>query len=190
MQKFPTQCLGNSISPTDIVKVLGVSFDSGNTFTSHITKVCCACYCHLKDLRRIHKFLSVQTAALLGNLMISSRLDYCNSPLYVVSKYNVTKHQKIQNALCRIVLDLIKQTMSVPFFKNYTASPFHTAYNPIIFKANKFLQPTYLSSLIKTSSLTHGNRLSLSSVCPRKAIGGQGFAMASPTEWNRLPQLV
>ena len=69
IQKFPTQLLGNSISPTDTVKSLGVTFDSRNTFTSH-------CYYHLKDLRRICKFLSVETMALLANSMISSRLDY------------------------------------------------------------------------------------------------------------------
>ena len=72
MQKFPTQFLGNSISPTNEVKNLGVTFDSGNTFASHVTKVCRACYYHLKDLRCIRKFLSVETAALLANSMISS----------------------------------------------------------------------------------------------------------------------
>ena len=63
-------------------------------------------------------------------------------------------------------------------------------YNLITFKSTKFSKPTYLSSLIKTSSLTCGNQLSLSSVRPKKASGRQGFAMASPTGWNRLPQLV
>ena len=72
MQKFPTQFLGNSISPTNEVKNLGVTFDSGNTFASYITKVCCACCYHLKDFRRIHKFLFVETAALQGNSMIIS----------------------------------------------------------------------------------------------------------------------
>ena len=72
MQKFPTQLLGNSISPTDTVKNLGVTFNFGNTFTSHITNVCCACYCHFKDLRCICKFLSVENAALLANVIISS----------------------------------------------------------------------------------------------------------------------
>ena len=76
MQIFPTQFLGNSISPTNKVKNLGVTFDSGNTFASHITKVCRACYYHLKDLRRIHKFLSMETAALLANSMISSEIPY------------------------------------------------------------------------------------------------------------------
>ena len=44
IQKFSTQRLGNSISPSDKVKNVGVTFDSGNKFTNHITKVCCACY--------------------------------------------------------------------------------------------------------------------------------------------------
>ena len=83
MEKFPTQLLRNSISSTNVVKNLCITFDSGNTFTSHITKVCCACYYHLKDLRGIHKFLSVETAALLANSMISSRL-------YAVSPYSMT----------------------------------------------------------------------------------------------------
>ena len=126
MQKFPTQFLRNSISPTNEVKNLGVTLDSGNTFASHITKVCRACYYHLKDLRRIRNFLSVETAALLANSMISSRIDYCNSLLYGVNKYNVAKLQKIQNALCRIVFRLDKQAMLLPICKNYTGSPFHT----------------------------------------------------------------
>ena len=90
MQTFSTTFLGNSISPTNEVENLGVTFDSGNTFASHITKVCRACYYHLTDLRCIRKFLSVETAALLANSMINSRIDYCNSLLYGVNKYNVT----------------------------------------------------------------------------------------------------
>ena len=194
INKFPTQLLGNSISPTDTVKNLGVTFDSGNTFTSHITNMCRTCYYHLKDLRRIRKFLSVDTAALLANSMISSRLDYCNSLLYGVIKYNVAKLQKIQNALCRIVFRLDRTSHVTPFIQKLHWLPITYSnlfkYNLITFKAIKFSQPIYLSSLIKTSCLMHGNRLSLSSVSHKKAIGRRGFAMASPTEWNRLPQSV
>ena len=126
--------------------------------------------------------------------MISSRLDYCNSLLYGVSKYNVAKLQKIQNTLCRIVFRLHRTSRVTPFVQKLHWLPirYHILfkYNLITFKAIKFSQFTYLPSLIKTSSPTHGNRLSLSSVCPRKTIGRRGFTMASPTEWNRLPQSV
>ena len=117
INKFPTQLLGNSVSPTKTVKNLGVTFGSGSTFTNHITNMCHTCYYHLKDLRRIHKYLSVKTADLLSNSMISSRLDYCNSQLYGVSKYNVAKLQKIQNALCRIVFRLDRTSHVTPFLQ-------------------------------------------------------------------------
>ena len=191
INKFPTQLLGNSISPTDTVKNLGVIFDSGNTFTSHITNMCRAYYYHLKDLRCIRKFPSVDTAALLANSMISSRLDYCNSLLYGISKYNVAKLQKIQNALCRIVFRLDRTSRVTPFLQKLHWLPITChilfKYNLITFKAIKFSQTIYLSSLIKTSCLSRGNCLSLSSVSHKKAIGRRGFAIASPTKWNRLP---
>ena len=194
INKFPTQLLGNSISPTDTVKNLGVIFDSGNTFSNHITNMCRACYYHLKDLRRIRKFLSVETAALLANSMISSRLDYCNSLLYGISKYNVAKLQKIQNALCRIVFRLDRTSHVTLFLQKLHWLPITYRilfkYNLITFKAINFSQPIYLSSLIKTSCLTRGNRLSLSSASHKKAIGRRGFVVASPIEWNRLPQSV
>ena len=127
INKFPTQLLGNSISPTGTVNNLGVTFDSGNTFTSHITNMCRSCYYHLKDLRHIRKFLIVDTVALLANSMISSPLDYCNSLLYGISKYNVAKLQKIKNPFVELFLDLIELAMSLPFFRNYTGSLSHTA---------------------------------------------------------------
>ena len=106
----------------------------------------------------------------------------------------MAKLQKIQNALCRIIFRLNRTSHVTPFLQklHWLPIPYHILfkYKLITFKAIKFPQPTYLSSLIKTSSLTHGNRLSLSSVCPRKAICRQGFAITSPTEQNRLPQSV
>ena len=88
--------------------------------------------------------------------------------------------KRFKTSFVELFLGVIELVMSLPFFENYTGSLLHTA------SCFTFSKPIYLSSLIKTSSLTCGNRLSLSS----KAIGRQCFAMASPTEWNRLPQLV
>ena len=128
MQKFPTQFLGNSISPTNEVKNLGVTFDSENTFTSHITKVFRACYYHLKDFRCIRKFLNAETAALLANSMISCLIDYCNSLLYGENKYNKTwlNSKRFKMPFVELFSDLIKQVMLLPICKNYIGSQFHT----------------------------------------------------------------
>ena len=49
---------------------------------------------------------------------------------------------------------------------------------------------TEISALIRSSSLTRCNRLSISSTRPNKHIGRRGFAVAAPAEWNKLPQTV
>ena len=141
----------------------------------HDTLTCYGIITNISDFRRIHKFLSVDTAALLANSMMSSRIDYCNSLLYGVNKYNMAKLKKIQNALCRIVFRLDKTSHVTSYLQKLQWLPISYRilfkYNLITFKTIKFSKPTYLSSLIKTSSLTCGNQLSLSSVHPKKAIG-------------------
>ena len=191
---FPVPLLQNNISPSVEVKNLGVIFDSDNSFDNHVAKVCRACYYHLRDLQRIRKFLGVETAILLANAMVSSRLDYCNSLLYGVSKSNIAKLQRVQNALCRIVFRLDKMSHVTPFLKKLHLLPIQHRilfkYNLLVFKAINLSQPPYLSALIRSSSLTRGNRLSISSTRPNKHIGRRGFAVAAPAEWNKLPQTV
>ena len=191
---FPVPLLQNNIFPSVEVKNLGVIFDSDNSFDNHVAKVCRACYYHLRDLRRIRTFLVVETAILLANAMVSSRLDYCNSLLYGVSKSNIAKLQRVQNALCRIIFRLDKMSHVTPFLKKFHWLPIQHRIlfkcNLLVFKAINLSQPPYLSALIRSSSLTHGNRLSISSTRPKKHIGRRGFAVAAPAEWNKLPQTV
>ena len=52
---------------------------------------------HLRDLRCIHKFLTVDTAVLMANAMVSSQLDYCNS-LLRLAKANFRKF-KMRSAI-------------------------------------------------------------------------------------------
>ena len=129
--------------------------------------------------------------------MVSSRLDYCNSLLYGVSKSNIAKLQRVQNALCRIIFRLDKMSHVTPFLKKLHWLPVQHRiyvssfkYNLLVFKAINLSQPLYLSALIRSSSFTHGNRLSISSTRPKKHIGRHGFAVAAPAEWNKLPQTV
>ena len=161
---FPVPLLQNSISPLVEVKNLGVIFDSDNSFDNHIAKICRACYYHLRDLRQIRKFLSDETAILLANAMVSSHLDYCNSLLYGVSKSNIAKLQRVQNALCRIIFRLDKMSHVTPFLKKLHWLPIQHRilfkYNLLVFKAINLSQPPYLSALIRSSSLTRSNRLS------------------------------
>ena len=165
---FPAPPLQNNICPSVEVKNLSVIFDSDNSFDNHVAKVCRACYYRLRDLRWIHKFLSVETAILLANAMVSSHLDYCNSLLYEVSKSNIAK----------------LQSHVTPFLeKLHWLSIQHCIlfkYNLLVFKAINLSQPPYLSALIRSSSCS--NRLSVSSTHPKRYIGWRGFTEAAPAE--------
>ena len=62
------------------------------------------CYKLLKDLGRIRNVLSRKHAEMLVHAIITSRLDYCNSLYFNISKSNVYKLQKVQNAAARLVM--------------------------------------------------------------------------------------
>ena len=189
---FPVPLLQNNISPSVEVKNLGVIFDSDNSFDNHVAKICRVCYYHLRDLRQICKFLSDETAILLTNAMVSSYLDYFNSLLYGVSKSNIAKLQRVQNALCRIIFRLDKNESCYALLKKlHWLQIQHRIlfkYNLLVFKAINLAQPPYLSALIRSRSLTRGNRLSVSSTRPKKHIGRRGFAVAATAQWNKLPE--
>ena len=95
---------------------LGAWFDDQLTMAVHITKICSAASYHLHNIRRIRKYLSIDTAATLihsfvssqprpqGRFLVSSRIDYCNSLLYGVHKCHIDKLQRLQNADARLVV--------------------------------------------------------------------------------------
>ena len=112
----------------------------------------------------------------------------------VLVEANITKLQRVQNALCRTVYKLNRLSHVSPYLKKLHWLPIEQRilfkYNLLLFKAIKFNQPPYLSSLIRSSSLTRGNRLSVSTYRPSRQIGTRSFAVAAPVEWNKLPQTV
>ena len=57
-----------------------------------------------RDLHRIRRHMSISTAKTIPTALISSRLDYCNSLLNNIAKRDLTKLQRVQYCLARVVL--------------------------------------------------------------------------------------
>ena len=74
MPKLPIIFLKSSITSPEEVKILGVTFNSGNTFDNHIGKICHACYSHLRNLQHICKFLAVDTTVFVVNAVVDRLL--------------------------------------------------------------------------------------------------------------------
>ena len=78
---FPVSFLGNIMEPVDLVKNLGVILDAENSIERQVTDLCRICYYHLQELRRVRRYLNHETTVNVANVLVSSRLDYCNSLL-------------------------------------------------------------------------------------------------------------
>jgi len=95
--------MATSVRTVDSVHDLGVIVDSHLTMTTHVSAVCRAPYYQLRQLHPIIRLLSSDTAKLLVQAFFSTRLDYCNSLLYMISDELYRRLQAVQNASARLI---------------------------------------------------------------------------------------
>jgi len=72
------------------------------TRSTRITRMWCYHH-HIRALRHIRESLPDEVVKTVACSVIGSRLDYCNVLLSGMSKSNLTKVQRVQNTLARIV---------------------------------------------------------------------------------------
>ena len=97
---FDEQCIRFS----EYVKNVGVFLDKNLSLDKQINTITSHCYKILKDIGSIRTSLMLIHLESLVHAVISSRLDYCNSLYINISKKNMNKLQKLQNAAARLVL--------------------------------------------------------------------------------------
>ena len=148
---FPVKLLDNDVSPSDSVRNLGVIFDSDFSFHKNVSNICKSCFYHIRDLRRIRRHIPLSTAKTISNYLISSRLDYCNSLINNIAKHDLSKLQRVQNCLARVVLRAPRFSPSLPLLKqlhwlpiNYTIT---FKLSTLTYRALAIHQQHYLASL-------------------------------------------
>ena len=96
----------SELAPVSSVRNVGTWFDSELSMSTHISKVCSSAFLCLHNMKRIKKYLSVETAEILVYAFITSRVDYCNILLYGLPMHQLNKlHlQRVQNAAARVMV--------------------------------------------------------------------------------------
>ena len=95
---------GSDIAYSVILKSLGVTLDQTLPFDQHVKEIVKASNFHMKAFRHIRPVLDRSVANTIAcTIVVTSRLDCCNSLLYGTSVANITKLQRVQNTLDRIV---------------------------------------------------------------------------------------
>ena len=93
---FPVSLLGNTMEPAESVKNLGVILDAENSMQRLVANICRISYYHLRELRRVRRYLNHETAVKVANALVSSRLDYCNSLLYNTKRHILADYKEFK----------------------------------------------------------------------------------------------
>ena len=80
------------------------------TMSFHINNTVKVAFYHLRNIAKIRKYINATTAEVLVHAFINSKLDFCNSLLHGLPKYEINKLQSVQNAAARVIACLSTHT--------------------------------------------------------------------------------
>lgn len=200
---FPIDLLGTKLEPANTVRNLGVIFDSALTLSNHVSSICKSAFYFIKDLRRIRRTLNKSTATAVANALVGSRLDYCNSLLFSLTKKELNRLQRVQNVLCRIVCKLPRRAGVSASMKSMHWLPLRSR---ILFKTYTLIyrtiqtgSPHYLKNHLRPFTSNRNTRRSnpannnLATVFFNsrehrfKSHLENSFTYSAPRLWNSLP---
>ena len=81
------------ISPVEGVRNLGFYMDNLLKNHHHINRICSQLFCIIKSVQAVHSRLDHDTTKIIIRALVLSRLDYCNSLLVGLAKYQIEKLQ-------------------------------------------------------------------------------------------------
>ncbi len=151
---FSIQLGSSTIAPSRRARNLGIVIDDQLIFTNHIVTTARSCRFALYNIRKIRLFLSEQSAQLLVQARVLSRLDYCNALLGGLSACTIKPLQLIQNAAARMVFNEPKKAHVAPLFIRLHWLPVAALIKFKVlmcaYKTTIGAAPIYLNSLVQT----------------------------------------
>lgn len=186
---------GSLLPVTDKMKTLGVILDSRLTFDKHVVSVIQSCNYHAQAIRHIQHLLEPEMIRNLACSLILSRLDYCNSLLHGAPIGVVSKLQRLQNNVARIVTRADRRADARPLLRKLHWLPIDSRVEYklalLTFKALNTGMPSYLSSRLSLKRdtgycLRSSSTRLLTQPNVETKIASRAFRVAAPTVWNSL----
>ena len=131
----------------------------------------------------------------MSQALVSSRFDYVNSILYGAPKYNISKLQRAQNVLARVVTRSHRRTSADALLHKLHWLPIE---DRIVFKLALLIyktlligSPSYLSTILTIYrppfTLRSSNSNLLCATRTKNVTGSRAFRYAASAIWNSLP---
>ena len=162
---------------------------------NHISSVCSSAHVHLYNIGKIRQYLTKSSLEQLIHALITSKLDYCNSLLYGISKKQLSRLQRVQNSAARLITLTKKREHITPVLHQLHWLPIKQRIKfkilLLIFKCINGLAPSYLTELITpyhpTRDLRSASYNLLSVPYSNSSYHENAFATSGPILWNDLP---
>ena len=187
---------GSTISVSNSVRNLGVVFEPDLSLSKHISSIVKTCHFAIRQIRQIRSSLDHNSAVCLGNALVSSKLDFCNSLFFGLPQASLCKLQVAQNSLARAICPLTRKFdhISPGLYKLHWLPISQRISYKIMVLTYKTLQtgpPAYLADLLvpyrSTCNLRSNDQNRLVVPFIKSSTGRQSFSYAAPTLWNSLP---
>ena len=193
-----------SVDVSSVVRNLGAFFDITMSMNDHINRLVRASCYQLRRIKSIRHDLPKSTTIQLVNSFIISRVDYCNSILAGVPKYQLDRLQSILNVAARLIFDYTRYDHITPLLRDQlhwlrVTQCIDFKRCLMVFKALHGLASGYISDYCVRVSTNQrrSNLRSASHNClvvppPSMTItfGERSFGICGPTTWNSLPDSV
>ena len=186
MLKFPSNSLW---------RILGFTLDCHLTMNAHVSNIAWTCYFELRRLASIRRFLTSTATATLVSAFVLSRIDYCNSLLFV-STHDVTSHlQRIQNYAARVILRLPMSSSITILFKSLHWLPVKVRSTCKIaclcYHCHSSTAPSYVTDMLHKKPSHTRNSRSSSYTMPllnrpaysKATLGDRSFSFACSSVW-------
>jgi hypothetical protein len=186
---------GTETSLKKVVRNLGVMIDCNLKFGIHVDAVTRRAYANLRCIHRLKSSLNRQQTSILVHALVLSQIDTFPAVLFGVDDIQIKKLQRVLKASFRLTFNLKKMEKVSAQMKQRgwlsISERIELRWLTIIYKAIKYNEPMYLSSLLSRVSSEHNLRsqakgdLMVSSFST--TLGQRSFKAAAPSLWRNVP---
>ena len=201
LHSLPTSItIGNAQIPfKQSVKFFGFTLDCHLTMNAHVSNIARTCYFELRRLVSIRRFLTSTATATLVSAFVLSRIDYCDSLLFISTHDETSNLQRIQNYAVRIILRLPKSSSITIHLKSLHWLPvkIRCTYKIacLCCHCHSSIAPSYVTGMLHRKPLHTRNTRSKSYTMPllnrpahsKATLGDRSFSFASSSVWNSIP---
>ena len=152
VRQFEIKIGQDNISPVPTARNLGVFFDQEMKWTSHINRLSASLFVTICSIVHVQHQLNKETAKIIIQALVLSKLDYCNSVYHGAPKYTVAKLQRLQNMSERVVCNVKYCNHITPYLSDLHLLKINKCMTykicTIMYKCAHGLAPKYLQNLV------------------------------------------